>query len=746
VSAETASGVVADDDVLDHDVVRQGSQRPPMGGLSGLIQSPVVRRLLVADALILFAYWLWKLAAHYGYSVPPGVIVQGAVIGGLTSLISFGIVLVYRSNRIVNFASGELGAVPAALAVLLIVGSGLPYFLAMAIGLVTAVALGAVVEFLIIRRFFKSPRLILTVATIGIANLLAAIELSLPDLFDLTIPPQSFPSPFDFSFEIAPIVFRGNDLIAMLAVPVVIAGLLAFFRYTNVGIAVRASAESADRASLLGVPVKRVQTIVWILATVLATVAILLRAGIVGLPIGQVLGPAILLRALAAAVIGGMERLPIVFAAAVGLGIVEQAVVYNSGQSLLVDPILFAVIVVALLLQRRRAATRFDEATAAAGLQAAEVRPIPRELAKLPEVVWSLRGLRWALITFLVLLPVVLPDSRLNLVQVVMIFGIIGISLVILTGWAGQVSLGQFAFVGVGAAVAGALSANLGWDIAPATLVAGLAGAATAVIIGIPALRLRGLFLAVTTLAFALATSSYLLNPQFMPWLPTERVGRPPLLGPISVVSETRYYYLTVLALGAAYAAARGLRTSRTGRVLIATRENERAVASFGISPVVAKLTAFAMSGFLAAYAGALFVYQQQSLEVTPYLPEASLRVFAMVVIGGLGSLGGALLGAVYLQGTTYFLPATAAFLASGIGVLVILVLLPAGLGSLLYRARDRLLREVAQRHSIIVPSLFADMAVPDATTPEPVLASSATAAGGRAANEPDSEPERVPS
>ena len=136
----------------------------------------------VAAALVFYfvQQWLWP--------APLGVLVQGMVVGGLTALIAFGLALIYRSNRIINFAQGDLGGVPASLGCPAIAGPGVPYFLAVPIGLVAALALGAIVEFVIIRRFFKAPRLILTVVTIGVSQILAAHRTVLPRLFDLTSP------------------------------------------------------------------------------------------------------------------------------------------------------------------------------------------------------------------------------------------------------------------------------------------------------------------------------------------------------------------------------------------------------------------------------------------------------------------------------------------------------------------------------------------------------------------------------
>ena len=650
------------------------------------------------------------------WPAPAGVLAQGVIIGGLTALISFGIALVYRANRIVNFAQGDLGGVPTVMAVLLIVGPRLPYFVAFPLGIVAAVLLGALIEFTIIRRFSGAPRLILTVATLGLAQAMAGLSLVLPRLasntfpgvFDITTPPQSFPSPFDFSFEIHPIVFRGNDLIAVLAVVVLIVLLFAFFRFTNVGIAVRASAESAERAMLLGIPVKRVQTTVWVLATVLAFIAMFLRAGVVGLPLGSVLGPAILLRALAACVIGRMENLTTIFFAAVGLGIIEQSVLWHTGRGVLVAPILFVVVIGALLFQRRGRLARTEQQSA--WQATSDVRPVPPELATLPEVRWVFRGLLAVLLVFLLALPMLVPESRVNLFGVMLIFAMVAVSLVVLTGWAGQVSLGQVAFLGIGAAVGGAVTSRLGWDLVIALGLAGVAGGVVAVVIGLPALRIKGLFLAVTTLAFAQATAVYLLSrTEFGWWLPEGRLERRPLLGLISVETETEYYYFVLACLLLVLSVVRRVRASRVGRVLVGVRENERGAQAFGVNPTRAKLTAFALSGFIASFAGGVFVHHQQSLGIQPYATEESLAVFTMVVIGGLGSVPGAILGAVYVQGAKYFLPNQLTFFAGGLGLLLVLMALPGGLGSLLYQARDGYLRIVANRRKLLVPSLFAD-------------------------------------
>ena len=627
------------------------------------------------------------------------------------------------ANRVINFAAGDLGAVPATFAVLLTISTlEFGYWPALGAGLVVALVLGYLVETLLVRRFTNAPRLVLSVATIGIAQLLAAASLLLPDQFDITGNP--IPEPFHARIDwFEPVIFRGADVVAVIAIPLVFAALALFLRRSDFGIAIRGGAEHADRASTLGIPVRRLHTIVWVIAAVLAFLAVWLRAGIIGLPIGQVLGPAILLRALAAAVIGRMERLPTIALAAVLLGVVEQSVVWHWREPAYVDPVLFLVVLGALLLTRSTTGRVGEASTWQA---AREVRPVPRELAGVPEVRigrWVIVGL---VVAALLAVPGVLSESEINLAAAILIFAVVGLSLVVLTGWAGQVSLGQMAFVGIGAAVGGALTARLGWDLSLALLGGGLIGAGTAVVIGLPALRRRGLTLAVTSLAFGLMASSWLLNRNFfgegasLDWLPPLRIERPDLFGVISIDTETRYYYLCLAGLGLAYAMVRGLRASRTGRALIAIRENERSAESFGISARRTTLVAFAFSGFLAAFAGALFVHHQTGLNLGPYEPGESLEVFSMTVIGGLGSAPGALLGATYVRGVDYYLPAEYQILATGIGLLAVLLLLPGGLGAAFADARDGFLRWVARRRGIVVPSLVADFADPVPSPPAP--------------------------
>jgi branched-chain amino acid transport system permease protein len=668
--------------------------------------------LQVAGGIFAFLIFVGVL-----YPAPMPILFLGLVLGAINALIALGIVLTYRANRIINFAVGDLGAVAAVLTGSLIVGPKWPFWPAMFVGLLSALILGGLTEVLFIRRFSKAPRLILTVATIGLQQLFVFGELALPKAFGYDTAPQP-PVPFKFTFTWQFLVFQGGHLLIVIVVPIVMLGLAAFFRYTRIGIAVRASAESADRASLLGVPVKRVQTLVWVIAGGLSGLAVLLRLPIQGVSIGAALGPALLLRALAAAVLGRMEMAR-TFVWALVLGMIEQSVLFVAHRTIIVDAVMFGLILGGLLLQRRQLLSRAEETGVSSWTSIREVRPIPRELRKEPMVRGAIGVLGVVFAVLLLLYPLRMSQSDVNLLGVGLIFGMIMLSLALLTGWAGQISLGQLAFAAYGAAVTGTLAQH-GWNFFPALLMAGLTGSLVAVLVGIPALRIQGLFLAVATFAFAQASGVYLLNREFFPWLvPDEakRVLRPVLFNKFNLETEHTYYYVILVFFLLVVASVRALRRSRSGRVLVATRDNARAAQSFGVSPVRARLSAFALSGFIAALAGGLYMYDQHGLTPSSPILETlrGLIVFSMAVIGGLGSVPGALLGAAYLMflfNSSLTRTTEAQFLGSGVGMLFILMILPAGLGGLVYDIRDNLLRRLARAKNIIVPSLLADVRV----------------------------------
>ena len=634
------------------------------------------------------------------FGMPAGGWVRGVVLGLLTALLAMGMALVYRANRVINFAQADLGFVPTTLAVGLIIFSGLPYLFGFGLGLVAAVALGAVVEFSLVRRFAKSSRLVLTVATIGITQLLAVLALLVPRIWGENATSQRIPPPFDWKLTIGTFILNANDLIALILAPIAMVAVALFLGKTRLGTAVRGAAEQSERAQMLGIPVAWLSTLVWAVAAGLSFLALFLRAGITGVPIGSALSIVALVQALAALVIGRLRHLPTVATTAVALGILEYGVAWNASSPLLVTPIVGAAVLVALLLQRRQY-SRADTDEAASWRLSDEVRPLTPRVARLPLVRLMRVGVGVLVLAGVAAVPLLLRSDQIIKASAVGVYAIIGLSLVVLTGWAGQISLGQMGFVAIGAAVAGKCTSEWNLDLNLALLAGGAAGAVAAFIVGLPALRLRGLYLAVTTLVFALAVSSWLLNDLFFGWVPRERLERPPLFGRIDISTPTRYYVYTLVVLAIVYVALRGIRHSRPGRAIVGLRENERAAQAYAVRPVPVKLTAFTISGTVAGIAGGLYVHLTQSFDIVTFGPGASLDVFTSGVVGGLGSLFGGVLGAIFLRGSQWFITDPAwQFLSSAVGVLLVLLILPGGLASLVIKLRDRLVRYILGRES----------------------------------------------
>jgi branched-chain amino acid transport system permease protein len=619
--------------------------------------------------------------------------------------------LTYRSNRIINFAHADTGTTPVVLVFLLHSVWHWPLLLATVAGILGALLLGAVIELAIIRRFFHSPRLLLTVATLGLAQLVAAAGILLPKAFDQPrlLAPQLPSFLDDTRFELGGIIFNGADVQTAVVVPVTVLALGLFLKYSAAGVAIRASADSADRASLLGVPVKRLQTVVWAVASLLAFIAIYLRAAQVGLPVTAALTFGVLLKSLAALLVGRLTNLVTIVTTALALGVLETGILRNAQSPDVLHPILGAVILVALLA-RRRSTARIDIADATSWRSADEVRPVPPALARRPEVRLLRIGAPALVLAGALVLPHVLDVTRNLKASALLVYAVLGLSVVVLTGWSGQVSLGQIGFFHLGAAVGAKATADWDLDLLLAFLVAGAVGAVIAVVVGLPALRVRGLYLAVTTFAFSLTVTFFFLNDRFdvSNWMTDrgQRIERPPLLGQLDIDSPTRIYYLCLAVLLFLLVCLRGIRHSRTGRALLALRDNERSAQAFAINAARTRLLGFALAGAIASVAGTLFVHHQQAIGQQPFSPGENFALFTMVVVGGVASPAGAVLGAVFLQSIRWFLPVDWQLLATGGGVLLILLVAPGGIGGLALRVRDLWLRSVAERHGLDAPGI----------------------------------------
>jgi branched-chain amino acid transport system permease protein len=689
----------------------------PAGSARRSLPAPLLRAL--AGVAAVGVLW-WVLEQWLPRGLPPGIVVSGAVFGALYALNAIGLVLVFRANRVVNFAQAEFGVVAAVLAIEFVVQWNWNFYAAVAAGLVIAALVAGLVEATVIRRFNRAPRLILAVVTIALAQVLAGLGQVIP-LYWKGTTGNTFGVPFEASFTLYPVIFDAAQVLALAVVPVVVVVLAAFLRWSPYGMAIRAAAENGDRARLLGIPVPRLSTIVWTVAGVLSAMAVLLRVCVTGFSSFTSVsggGSSLLLFTLAAAVIGRMERLPTTVLAAVALGVFQEAVIWNWSNTTFVDATLILLILGSLLLQRD-AFSRVAQAGSSTWTALREVRPVPAELRDVPEVRWGGIGLRMALLAGAVAVPWVASPSQLGAASLVLVYAMVAVSLYVLTGLAGHISLGQWAIAGFGGATTTLLYGRYDVEILLAMLGGAVVAGGVALVLGLPALRIRGLFLAVTTLAFAVTSATYFLQERYVPWFIERRIDRPSVLGRLSLEDDTTMYLFSLAVLLAIMAAVRGLRASRTGRALIAVRDNELAAEAVTLDSTRLKLVAFVIAGALAGLAGGVYVIQQEGIFSDAFAPEVSLLLFSMVVIGGLGTMPGAVLGAIYVRGAEFFLPAGWELVASGFGILVLLLIFPEGLGGIAYSVRDAYLRGVARRRGIAVPSLIGapppDVGVPAA-------------------------------
>lgn len=676
-----------------------------------------------ALVLLLLTQFVMPGSSGGGRGTPAAILFSGLLLGITVAVFASSVVLMYRTLRFINFALGPIGFISTVLLSYLLVFGHLPLPIALPLCLAVGGGMGAILG-LFTLRFFKSSRLFLTVVTIVASGTILQLgnsavtrlpfwpppdKLSLDQLRALGALDEALPfQGLKFQVGSFPSKFGFGHLLALEIGVFVLAALIVFLRYTRVGTAMRAMSENRERASLLGIGVGGLAILSWTIAGVLdASGAFMARAA--ATPLGGA-GFAALLAPFAACVFGRFRDLGTTIYAALFIGVAGEAFRFSyRNDEGLYFVFLFLAMALGLLLQRKQLARA--ESAEMSWASTDEPRPVPKELSGIT----SLRVTRLVLAAlgalFVVLYPLIASTGRIVLAGTIIVHAITVLSLVVLTGWAGQVSLGQFALVAVGSVVGGALTATLGvpfWLAIPLTIVI---TAGVAVVVGLPALRIRGLFLLVTTFGFAVAVERALFNRRYFGWLlPTAEVQRPTLFF-LNFDDERAMYFLLVVALILTIAVVVNLRKSRIGRLLIALRENESNVQSFGVSPTRLKLLAFAVSGGIAGFAGILFAHQARGVGAGTFTIDSNVNVFIEAVVGGVASPAGALLGAAYIQLTSQFLGSNAiaaAFFTTG-GPLLILFVAPGGFVSLLNQARDSVLRIIAQRRHIVVPSLFAD-------------------------------------
>lgn len=249
----------------------------------------------------------------------------------------------------------------------------------------------------------------------------------------------------------------------------------------------------------------------------------------------------------------------------------------------------------------------------------------------------------------LLLVPLATNDYTQYVVNLILVYGLVAVGFNILLGYLGQLAFANAAFFGIGAYATGILMVHLGLPFWVALLPAGLAGALAGFLVGLPALRLKGYYLAIVTLVFGELMRWVYIHGEAVTHGSTG-LGLPTATIPgLALEDETQKYYVFLVVVALVLLATRNILRSRIGRAWVAIRENETAAASLGFSPAFYKVAAFAWSGFVAGIAGALFAVLLGRISPESFNLHQLLLQFTLVMIGGLGSIFGSLIGATLL-------------------------------------------------------------------------------------------------
>jgi branched-subunit amino acid ABC-type transport system permease component/ABC-type branched-subunit amino acid transport system ATPase component len=557
----------------------------------------------------------------------------GLGTGGLYALTAQGIVLAYRASGTVNFAQGAFGMVSAYVFYELRDAWGLPWQIALVIGVLSGALLGLLTAMLVLRPLRPRAPLVRLMATIGLLIVLAH---TFSTKYGTGL--RVVKSPLT-SGRFTPMdgVSVGLDRVFIFVIAVVLTVVLTVvYSRTRFGMATSAVAENPQAAAALGISANVVDARNWAIAGATGALAGIFIAPISGLQVDVL--TFLVLPALAAALVGRFTSFPLTLLGALGLGVAEAEVTRffpNIGGGKTVS----FVIIISVLMFRGTSLPGRNEQSARLGLLS-NGRIDPRTL---------LPGL--ALVGVLIM---VLPVSWLDPFIVSLVLAVIMMSYVVVTGYAGQLSLAQYALAGMGAWFAGRAVAN--WDLG-LELAIPLGVACTipiGLVVALPALRTRGSNLAVATLGLAsILQALVLLNEKRTGGTSGTAVGAPTIFGvDINPFTHPERYALTVFGLLTLVALmVANLRRGITGRRLIAVRSNERAAASVGINVTSSKLYAFGVASAIAALGGILLAFRNSVIVFEQFSITASLTSLASVVIGGVGHVIGPLFGSLIVSG-----------------------------------------------------------------------------------------------
>lgn len=652
----------------------------------------------------------------------------GLTGGAVIAFIALAILVGYRGSAVLNFAQGAIAMyvayeyydlrvngeyfqpIPGLPNPIRISSTGLGFLPSFVLALATAAALGLISHFLVFRPLRRAPVLARVVASVG---LLLIIQSSITMRFGTT--PVSVPSIFPTG-RVASLA--GTDLPkdrAWLTVIVAVLGVLLWlvYKFTRFGIATRAAAENERGAVLIGLSPDFQAMISWVLSALLAGVGGILVAPVTGLsPGGFTL---VIIPALAAVLAGRFRSFSITVAAGLAIGMVQSlltnlpAKISWFPETGISDLFPFVVIIVLMFSTSRSLPTR--EMLIEARLPAAPI-------ARRPLVSGA-----FAVIGAIVLLSTLTGGYRLAMINS-MIGVVICASLVVLVGYLGQISLFQMVLAGVSAYTLARFTTDWGIPFPIAPILAAMVAALFGLVAAVPALRLRGVSLAVVTLAGGWSIEQlWFNNHSFNGGFSGAVVAKPRLFGvDLSFVRGTHVgqvsFCVMVLVVVVAVAfAVVNIRRSHTGRRMLAIRSNERAAAAVGISVTKTKLLGFTISSLIVGIGGALLGYEQQTLSASTYDVILSINFLAVAYLGGITSMSGAVAGGLMASGGLGFYLIDELVLShlnngqqlegavAGVGLILTAVLNQEGIAGALRQAMERVRRRRTNSDSASRPA-----------------------------------------
>jgi ABC-type branched-subunit amino acid transport system permease subunit len=639
-------------------------------------------------------------------------LILGVSRGLIIGLLAVGLVLVYKGTRILNLAQPFFGLLAAFLcwwltaeaSFLPFAPSSRPRFLVAALLSLVLVGLnGWSLERSLFRKLRRAPRLVTLVASIAIAQgTLGIVTLLFNRNSEQAEQLRVIPTVIRASFVVGNLGITGGDLQAFVLIPLICGAAALFFRMTRFGVAIRAAAENGESARLLGISVDRVAVFTWVVGSVLAGLAGILLSAQQGTLNTTTLSVGFLVRALAAALLGGLTSLPGAFVGGLTVGIAESVIAGYFPNTLGLPETVFFVAVILVLVFRPHGLFGTPEETEDKVAFVPAMRELPARLRSSPLVPVLRRGSLLTVLVFAVAISLVTgSETNGHLVDVV-VYAMVAVSLTVLMGYAGVISLGHWALVGIGAFATANLFTRFHVPFAITVPLVVVIGMWLSVLLGLPALRIKGLYLAIITLAFGYAAELYIFKSDLVAGGQTGVSITAPKLGPVDLDDPSnRPLFLTgvVLLLGTIWVA-RNLAGSATGRSFFAVRENEKAAATLGVGLTQAKLVAFAISGGMAALAGVVHALSIGNVNAVRYPAFTSIILVSMVMIGGLGSLLGPILGSFLVIGLPVMLEFENGWLVplgTGALLLVIIIEAPGGAAGLIHALRRRSLEALVE-------------------------------------------------